>query len=145
MIVYLLLLDEFSGKIPAGSVVLSSSQSNLDLKFADLGIQLDELIYISKQPVDLVYVVKGKQELVIHTPCDQNTVYFLDNKAYGSFYSRPEVVTILSSMYKYDVSILKKGNDFYCEYFGEDLDPIKVHTNKMLHVIDRSGLKINAK
>jgi hypothetical protein len=144
MIVYLLLLDNFSNKIPPGSVVLTSSQTNLDLKFADLGIQLDEYIYISKHPVDQVYVVKGNEELQAHRSCDPNTVHFLNNKAYGSFYCKPEVISILSSMYKYDISILKKGNDFYSEYFGENIEPVKDHTNKMLHILDRSGLKINA-
>lgn len=144
MIVYLLLLDEFSSKIPAGSIVLSSSQPSLDLKFADLGLQLDEFIYIKKNTVDLVCVVKGNEDLIQPRAHDTNTVYFLDRRAYGSFYARPEVISILSSLYKYDVSILSKGNDFYLEYFGQDLLPTVVHTNKMLHIIDRSGLKIHA-
>jgi hypothetical protein len=143
MIVYLLLLDNFSNKIPPGSVVLTSTQTNLDLKFADLGIQLDEYIYISKHPVDQVYVVKGVEDLLCRNECESNTVHFLNNKAYGSFYCKPEVITILSTMYKYDISILGKSNKFYIEYFGDQLDPVKIHTNKMLHIIDRSGLKIN--
>lgn len=143
MNVYLLLKDQFINRIPPNSVILKSSQSNLDLKFADLGIQLDELIYLNKQPVETVFVVKGNEVLKFYYGCHPDTVHFLSNMAYGSFYCKPEVISILSSLYKYNINFLEKGNEFFQDYFGEHLSADEIHTNKMLHIIDRTGLTIH--
>ena len=137
MIVYLLLSDEFQYRIPINSKVLKSNKIDLDLKFADLGIQLDELIYLSKYTVDGVCIVKGNQELILPDKCLTNTIHFFGNTACGSFYCKPDVVSILSSLYKYNFELVEQ----YVK-FGKTDKEIEVHTNKMFHLIFRLGIEI---
>ena len=124
---YLILDDTVN--IPSGPVVLKSSQVDLDLKLADLSLQLDELIYFKKQQIDLAVVVKDQTDLTIEHECVADTVYFLSDRSKGSFYCRPEVLSVLSTLYKFNFV----GN------------PDINHTDKMLHVLDKTGLQIHVK
>ena len=137
MIVYLLLSDQFQYRIPINSKVLKSNEVDSDFKFADLGIQLDELIYLSKYTVDCVCVVKGNQELILPDNPLSNTVHFFENTACGSFYCKPDVISILSSLYKYNFESVEQ----YVKFLKID-EEMETHTNKMLHLIFRLGFEI---
>ena len=122
------------------TVVLTSTQINPDLMLADLALQLDEYMVLENNIVDVVYVNKDadfdRYKFANHQ-MGHNEICFISNKITGSFFCKPNLLSLVANLYKIDFT-KKFTPTQYDIHFLTD-----THAKKMLYIIDRLGIDIN--
>lgn len=120
---------------------LTSNSSSYEDKFADIAIQLDELIYINNQKIDLVVVYTSDFDSAnlkeMHN--DDESLRFLDDLMIGTFYCRPEIISLLAGVKKLKEENYKFKNIEQRFNMTNDYHKFMV---KILYLAQRLGIPI---
>jgi hypothetical protein len=117
-------------------IVFTSSQSNAELKRADIAIQIDEAIFLNDQQIDLVVEISSMRSFSIEQLTDdrlllvdQKLIVFKDDQS-SSFACSPEIFSMLGSQYKVTMEDI---------YSKSDLTP----KNKLFFLANRLGINFH--
>jgi hypothetical protein len=117
-------------------IVFTSSQSNAELKRADIAIQIDEAIFLNDQQIDLVVEISSMRSFQIEQLTDdrlllvdQKLIVFKDDQS-SSFACSPEIFSMLGSQYKVTMEDI---------YSKADLTP----KNKLFFLANRLGINFH--
>jgi hypothetical protein len=123
------------------TVILTSSYLQLDKRFADAAIQLDEIIHFNNTKIDVVGVI-NEPNLNLTTinnfsPSDyvDRVFYTTNNMCTSSFYCKPNVFSVLSNLYKIDFSQFDFKN-------LKDNNTVELLTEKIFYLTNRLGIEI---
>jgi hypothetical protein len=120
-------------------LVLSSHQTNEELKFAEWSVYLDQKIYLEFQKFDAVCVAVSDDitaDVLASLPdkMDNNTVYYISHDIHtSSFFCAPHLFSELSGLYKLNFAQYKFKNLDTC-------DPVTLLTEKIFYLINRLGM-----
>lgn len=121
-------------------IILSSNKPTKELQLADVGVQLDEKISFENLSIDVVCVINEDplhlDNLKNFSPNDYlDRIYYTGKILHtSSFYCKPNVFSLISSLYKIDF-------DLYC-FKDLENDSIELLTEKIFYVVNRLGIEV---
>lgn len=104
----------------------------------DPALEIDSIIYEKRQPIDFVLYLQNTNhrykdflKMVPYMGDDNDTMYFPNRKVPSNFYCKPEVLSMISNMYKLPLAQYKFHKESPVEFMKD---------SNIMFMINRLGL-----